>query len=131
MDRPKVGVSVVILRDGKILLGKRKGSHGTGTFSFPGGHLEFGEDPVECVKRETLEECGLILNNVKQGPYTNDVFSSEGKHYITLFFVAEAEGEPKVLEPDKTENWSWYDFSDLPKPLFLPIVNLLSSGWKP
>ena len=89
-NRPQVGVSVIVLRDGKVLVGKRKGSHGAQTWSFPGGHLEFGEDPVVCVAREALEETGLRLRNIRPAPYTNDVFSNEGKHYITLFFVAEA-----------------------------------------
>lgn len=36
----KVGVAVMILKDGKVLLSKRRGSHGEGEYSFPGGHLE-------------------------------------------------------------------------------------------
>jgi 8-oxo-dGTP diphosphatase len=37
-DRPKVGVGVCIVKDNKVLLGKRKNSHGDGTWAFPGGH---------------------------------------------------------------------------------------------
>ncbi|WP_134596929.1 NUDIX domain-containing protein, partial [Pseudomonas aeruginosa] len=42
MPAPQVGVGVLILRDGKVLLGRRKGSHGAGCWSAPGGHLELG-----------------------------------------------------------------------------------------
>lgn len=45
---PKVGVCVFIIKDDKILLGKRKNSHGGLTWAPPGGHLEFGETPEEC-----------------------------------------------------------------------------------
>ena len=40
-DRSKVGIGVIVLKDGKVLLGKRKNAHGEGSWSFGGGHLEF------------------------------------------------------------------------------------------
>ena len=53
---PKVGVGVAVVKDGKVLLGKRKNAHGEGTWSFPGGHLEYKESWEDCAIRETLEE---------------------------------------------------------------------------
>ena len=53
--RPKVGLAVIVYKDGKILMGKRIGSHGVNTWSFPGGHLEFLETFEECAKREVLQ----------------------------------------------------------------------------
>lgn len=41
--RPYIGVAVIVVRDGRVLLGKRKNAHGAGTWQFPGGHLEYGE----------------------------------------------------------------------------------------
>ena len=63
MPAPQVGVGVLILRDGKVLLGRRKGSHGAGCWSAPGGHLEFGETLEDCAAREVLEETGLKIRN--------------------------------------------------------------------
>jgi 8-oxo-dGTP diphosphatase len=54
-NRPKVGIGVFIFKDGKFLMGCRKGTHGAGTWSVPGGHLEFGESFEECAEREALE----------------------------------------------------------------------------
>ena len=51
MNRPKVGISVVLKYKNKVLVGKRKGSHGDGTWAFPGGHLEYGETIDVCGKR--------------------------------------------------------------------------------
>jgi ADP-ribose pyrophosphatase YjhB (NUDIX family) len=39
--RPKVGVGVMVLKNGKVLIGKRKGAHGAGEWAWPGGHLEY------------------------------------------------------------------------------------------
>jgi 8-oxo-dGTP diphosphatase len=123
---PRIGVGVIIVKDNKILMGKRKNSHGEGTWSLPGGHLEFGETPQECAIRETKEETDLDIENVQAGPYTNDVFENEGKHYITLFMIAKHKtGQPKNMEPDKCESWQWFDIDKLPDNLFLPLKNLI------
>ena len=52
LQRPKVGVGVMIFKNGKVLLGKRKGSHGEGEFALPGGHLEYMEGFANCASRE-------------------------------------------------------------------------------
>ncbi len=134
--RPLIGVGVIILRKGKVLLGLRRGSHGAGTWSFPGGHLEFGESIEECAQREAFEETGLRITGIRFGPYTNDVFpgegKNEGKHYVTLFVVADApSGEPEVREPDRTGRWEWFSWDALPQPLFLPVRHLLEQGYSP
>lgn len=128
--RPKVGLAVIIVRDKQVLLGQRKNAHGAGSWCFPGGHLEFGEEFIECAQREVQEETGLQLTNIKPAAFTNDIFTQEGKHYITLFFTAECDsGEPQLLEPDKCEGWAWFSWDNLPQPLFLPIQNLLKQGF--
>lgn len=62
-----------------------------GQWAFPGGHLEFGESYAECAERESLEETGLKVKAVKTAAFTNDVFASENKHYITIFVLCERE----------------------------------------
>lgn len=63
-QHPKVGIGVMIFRDGEILLGKRKGSHGDGEYAFPGGHLEYMESFSDCARREVREECGIEIANI-------------------------------------------------------------------
>jgi 8-oxo-dGTP diphosphatase len=131
-QRPKVGVGVIIKKDGKVLFGKRKGSHGEGTWSLPGGHLEFRETLEECAKREVLEETGLEIVNIKQETFTNDIFPEEQKHYITAYMTADYSlGEVKIMEPDKCTEWRWVAWDALPEPLFIPISNLLKQGYSP
>jgi 8-oxo-dGTP diphosphatase len=123
--RPRVGVGVIVQKEGKILLGKRKGSHGAGHWSCPGGHLEFGETVEQCAARELLEETGLKATSLVVGPWTNDLMAPD-KHYITLHvFVSEFEGEPKLMEQQKCEGWHWFEWNQLPEPLFLPTKALI------
>lgn len=130
--KPLIGVAVIVLRHGKVLLGKRKSSHGAGTWQLPGGHLEFFESIEACGRREVFEETGLNIQNIRRGPYTNDIFEEEGRHYVTLFLIAEAAGgELTVKEPDKCEKWSWFEWAELPEPRFLPLANLLAQGFDP
>jgi 8-oxo-dGTP diphosphatase len=127
----KVGMGVIIVKNGKVLLGKRKGSHGEGKWCAPGGHLEVGETWEECAKRETLEEVGIKINNVRFAAATNDIFNSE-KHYVTIYVTAEQEsGEVSLMEPDKCEKWEWFSWDNLPEPMFLSWVNLLKQGYNP
>jgi 8-oxo-dGTP diphosphatase len=126
VKRPEVGVGVFVKRKGKILVGKRKGSHGAGTWALPGGHLEPGESFEACCKREVLEETGLIINNIGPVVFTNDVFRDEGLHYITLFFKSDCEsGEAIVAEPHHCEEWRWVSLDAIPQPIFLPLRNAL------
>ena len=74
--RPLIGVAVIVTKDDRVLLGKRKNSHGADTWAFPGGHLEFNESIADCAAREVFEETGLknlclaggvALNSVANG----------------------------------------------------------------
>ena len=128
----QVGVGVLVLRAGRVLLGQRRGSHGAGTWALPGGHLEFNETVAACAIRETLEETGLDLRGVVRAAWTEDRFEAEGRHYVTLFVCCtDAVGTATVREPDKCAQWAWFEWSDLPVPLFAPLRSLVDSGYRP
>jgi len=127
--RPNVGIGVLVVQNGQLLLGQRIHSHGSGTWCPPGGHLEFGESPADCAARELKEETGLIATEIVPGPWVNDFFESEDRHYLTVFmFVKSFEGVPEVTEPEKCSCWNWFDFDALPRPLFLSIDHLLQEN---
>ena len=119
-QRPKVGIGVMIFKDGKVLMGKRKSANGAGEYAWPGGHLEFDESFEDCAKRETMEEAGIKITNVRFNRLMN--FKKADKHYADIGLIADWEsGEPKVMEPEKCEGWAWYDIDNLPQPLFGPV----------
>lgn len=117
-DRPLVGVGVLVMKDGKLLLGKRRNAHGAGEYASPGGHLEHGESFEACARREVLEETGLELGDVRFLRLLNTTRYAP-KHYVDVSLVADwKSGEPQNLEPEKLEGWGWYALDALPSPLF-------------
>lgn len=114
----KIGVGVMIFKDNKVLLSKRKGSHGQGEYAFPGGHLEYMEGFKDCAERETREECGIEIKNIRF-QYLANIVKYAPKHYVHIGIIAEwKSGDPVVLEPEKSESWDWYDLNNLPNPMF-------------
>ncbi len=112
LSRPKVGCGVFILspdHPGCVLLGKRIGKTGGGTWAVPGGHVEHAELFEECAAREALEETGLTLHNLRHCVTTNTIREELGYHYIVGFVVGEvvAGAHPINTEPDKCEGWEW------------------------
>lgn len=113
----KIGVNVFLIKDGRILLGKRIGKTGYGTWCLPGGHLEYGESLGDAAKRELKEETGITAENVEFLHIINDV--QYGDHYIHINFLAKNfEGEVKVTEPDKFSEWKWFSIDYLPENMF-------------
>ncbi len=122
----RIGVACFIHKQGKVLLGKRKGSHAKGYWGFPGGHLEFKESVIDCAKRELIEETGLNPTSLHLGPWVENIMENGKKHYITIFvFIDEFEGTLQLLESHKCLEWKWFDLKALPEPLFSPVPSLL------
>ena len=126
-----VGVGIILIRNDRILLLKRKREHGSGTWSTPGGHLEFGQEIEECARQEAKEETGIDIEDIKFLSLTNDIFPQEDKHYITIWVTAEALSDnAQNLEPHMHEEIGWFAVNKLPEPLFIPLKNLISQGIK-
>ncbi len=118
-------MGVLITRGDRMLLMRRANVHGAGTWSTPGGHLDFGERPDECARREALEETGLVIAEPRFVGITNDVFD-DTRHYITLWFEAECDdGEPQIAAPYELSELGWFHRAELPSPLFAPLQRLL------
>ncbi|HBB76182.1 MAG: DNA mismatch repair protein MutT [Candidatus Levybacteria bacterium RIFOXYA1_FULL_41_10] len=132
IQRPEAGIGVIILKNKKVLLLKREGIAGDGTWCFPGGHIELNESFEEAAKRETIEESGIQIKNVSVVAVTNDILKTDNKHYVTVFVISDYDsGEEKLMEPNKSSEIKWFDWDRLPKPLFLPIENLLKQNFNP
>jgi 8-oxo-dGTP diphosphatase len=134
MDKiPQVGVAMVVWDPGRnaYLVGQRgdECARGKGTWAFPGGRLEFMEDPEECAFRELEEETGIpreSLSKVASGPYVSNYYE-DGTHFVTLFvlFNCLPLTEAKIMEPTKCLEWRWCKLHEIPKPWFNPLASFL------
>ena len=132
-ETPKVGVGVVLRKiefpyRELVLLGLRKGAHGAGQWSLPGGHMELGESFLDVCKREVLEETGITITGITPLRFENNIFEEDGLHYVTLFFEADWDMKqtPKNIEPDKTEEWKWFGLDSIPCTLFPPLKQAIA-----
>ncbi len=129
-----VGFGVMILKDSKILLGKRhddpeKASselNGAGTWTMPGGKLNFGETFEEGAKREVLEETGIEVSEVDVMCIHQDIIKTA--HFVTIGLFAKVfTRSPRVMEPDEITKWEWFDLDNLPIPMYPPAQKVLDN----
>lgn len=121
---PKIGVNVFVLKDGKLLLGKRIGKTGYGTWRLPGGHFEWGESLASAAVRELEEETSIKSSDIEFLHLVNE--PGQDTHYVHIDFLAKTwQGEPKVTEPEKFAEWNWFDLNNLPDPIFVGHQKLI------
>jgi 8-oxo-dGTP diphosphatase len=136
MDNKNVraGIGIMILKDGKVLLGKRNDDpikasselHGESCWTFPGGKIHFGEKIQEAALREVEEEIGIIPKELKVVSITNEIRNDA--HFVTIGFLCEEfEGEPNVMESEEITEWRWFPIDNLPNPIFPPSLKLLQN----
>lgn len=126
MNGIKVGIGVLILDGNKILLGHRSinrkdtgGIFEPNTWTLPGGKQEVDETILECAKREVKEETNLDIDDLEVFGADDDI--QPNKHYVTLYVSAlKYSGELKIMEPDKEDNWEWFELDNLPNNLYSP-----------
>lgn len=131
-QKPAVGIAVIILHNNKVLLGRRLKRPMLNSWQLPGGWLHYAEQPEQAVSRKIREFSGMVCNEAQFITYTNNQFS-DGLHSISLYFQLDClNAEVVDLSLNQhCSDWSWVDWYDLPKPLFLPLLLLKQSGYEP
>jgi ADP-ribose pyrophosphatase YjhB (NUDIX family) len=135
-----IGLGVgAIIHDGagKILLLKRSGkldaSRSTvGMWSNPGGEVELGETVEAAAVREAREELGVEVEIERAIGYTDQILPVSGVHWHLMAFLARiVRGEPRITEPDKSDELAWFAISALPENCGIHhvIIPLRQLGW--
>ena len=130
IDRIKTGVGIVIIKDNKVLLGHRCSKKDTGgiyepdTWTLPGGKQEVDETILETAVRETKEETNLDISDLEVFGADDDI--SIDRHFVTLYVLARKySGELKAMEPEKENEWKWFDLDNLPENMYSPSEKTL------
>ena len=130
----RIGCAVMIVKDGRVLLGHRHSDpekasselHGEGTWTLPGGKVDFGDTLLKTAKKEVMEECGIKVEDLEVISIGDEIIPD--KHFVTIGFIAgNFKGEPKVMEPDEITEWKWFELDKLPSPMFFPAKKIIDN----
>jgi len=134
VNYPRAGVGVMVVRDHKVLLGLRHSDsekadselHGEGTWTMPGGKVDWHQTIEESAIRELKEETDLNAKKLKLISVTDEIVHDN--HFVTNGFICtEFEGEVSVMEPDEIVEWKWFGFDNLPSKVFPPCVKIIKN----
>jgi len=119
---PNVGVGTAVVlvdREDKVLLMKRRSSHADGCWAVPGGWLDFEDkNLVEAAAREVLEEVALAIDISKVTFDPVVTYENHGTfNSVTLYFFVPWtawSGSPTIMEPNKCEKLIWHSLHEPP-----------------
>lgn len=131
------GVGVMILNEkNQLLLGLRNDDekkadtelHLEGTWTMPGGKIEYGETFEQAGIREVEEETSLKIEERDITPICVQTDKNEYAHFVTIGLLAKKfSGEVKTMEPDEIVEWKWFDLNDLPMNMYFPSKKVLEN----
>jgi mutator protein MutT len=108
----KIMTEALIVRDGKVLLGRRKkNGFGQGKWLGFGGKVEPGETVEEAMTREFKEEAGINVNNYEKRGVLTFHYVNDPDMEVHYYEVLTYDGEP--TESDEMEN-AWFNIADIP-----------------
>jgi len=90
---------------------KKKEDPNAGYWIAPGGHVEEGESPLDCVRREFREETGLHLPRPTLRGLVSFIFNGQATELTFLYTADEAEGD---LRPCEEGELAWVEAADIP-----------------
>ncbi|WP_064745214.1 NUDIX hydrolase [Pseudonocardia acaciae] len=115
-DRYPVAVHVILTDEtGRVLLMRRAGSgYADGRLALPAGHVDLGETPTACARREIAEELGIQLDPTRLQP-SGVMFRRSLEPRVDIFFSTSTwGGTPIIREPHKCTELVWSDRHELP-----------------
>ena len=119
IQTPEIDVSTVVVKHGKVLLGKRQNAQGSYNWGVPQGRLNLGEQVEERALKQLAEETNLKALTLHQGPWALDPLEKR----LSLFIFIDLFDNEAAL----TEHFKWFDWNDLPAPLPVSFLKLIQT----
>jgi len=122
-------VYLVLIKDNKILLSRRYNTgYFDGNYSFPAGHLDGNETLKQALVREAKEEIDVVLDPADLELVHTMNRRIPDNERVDFFFTAKKwQGEPKIIEPEKCDDLSWFELNNLPKNIIPYIKQTIDS----
>lgn len=116
-ERPLLGVGGVVIDDGRVLLVRRASEPLKGEWSIPGGLVELGEKLLDAIKREVLEETGLLVEPGEVLELFDSIWrDAEGRcqyHYVLVDYLCQVTGG-KLQAATDVSDARWASVEELP-----------------
>lgn len=112
-QNPAPASTAIISKNRSILLVKRKFEPAAGTWCLPGGFIEYGESPLEALKREVFEETGLDVNEAQLYEATGTCEHAISPITLIIYIVTETSGD--IRPGDDATDAQFFSFDSLPE----------------
>ena len=106
---PAPAISLLIVKDDQVLLGKRGGEPGGGKWATPSGYIEYEDDFLSTAIREAKEETGLDVE-LKSIIQVVSSFVSPRYHFLAIYLLAGVIGG-EIVAGDDLEEVAWFPLS--------------------
>ncbi|WP_416477021.1 NUDIX hydrolase [Streptomyces sp. LKA04] len=127
-EQPALSMAVIV-RDGKLLMIRRRQREGDLLWALPGGAIEEGEGPEEAAVRETIEETALVVTATK--PLGERVHPKTGR-LMSYTACEPVQGEARVADEDELDAVAWVAHSEIkdyvPYGLYGPVQEYLDEA---
>lgn len=110
---PEAASSAILIRDGRILLIRRRNPPSFDMFAFPGGRSEPGETPAETALREFHEETGILAHSPQEFGFYDLLAENPGHHFHLTVFLVDADASEIAEAADDAADAGWYTPSEI------------------
>ncbi len=116
---PGVAAGAIILNEKDqvfLMLRSDENRNDHGKWAIPGGKVEMGELVEDGVKREALEESGVVIERLTYISYVDHILNEYDQHWVShIFYANKWSGEAKNMEPHKFDTVGWFNLESLPE----------------